>query len=252
MSGHQGFSQYLASWSYVLAVHMSTQKLDFVFSLKLKDQCQGWFLLITYLCFCYLTLPRCLCLLSPVVPHGLVPLQFWPAHAISPRPEECALPAIAKDPDSCLLHLLGWPSAGHGYQSVFPFQLKCFIFVLIRSWSELMLGSLMMDCWEWRVTSCWFTKFNIYLYYWFEMWVNILGTNHKNLLSCLLVEQIMIYPSSSSSLLPLRVVLLCVRCTNCFTCVSVLRLVLLLCSFCKWGTWSLVRSNDLPKDVHNQ
>lgn len=84
MDEPQEFSQYLTSLSYVLDLYMSTLKLNSVFSFKLKDQCQGWFLLIIYLCFCYLTLPRILFLLRPVVPHGSVPLQLLAVHAILP------------------------------------------------------------------------------------------------------------------------------------------------------------------------
>lgn len=84
MGEPQEFSQYLTSLSYVLDLYMSTLKLNSVFSFKLKDQCQGWFLLIIYLCFCYLTLPRILFLLRPVVPHASVPLQLLAVHAILP------------------------------------------------------------------------------------------------------------------------------------------------------------------------
>lgn len=87
---------------------MSTLKLSFVFSLKAKDQCPGWFLLITYLCFCHLTLPGSLFRLRPVVPHGSVPLQFLAVHATYPCGALRSVPCLLQQRTLTQLYLIFW------------------------------------------------------------------------------------------------------------------------------------------------
>ena len=61
-----------------------------------------------FVLLCCLTSPSILFLLRPVVPHGFVPLQLLAEHAglYLWNPEECALPATAKDCDSFILRFL--------------------------------------------------------------------------------------------------------------------------------------------------
>lgn len=92
------------------------------------------FTISRYLKFC-----SCSGLLSPMALFLSSSSQYMPFSLWSS--EECALPATAQDSGSFILHLLVWLSVGHGYQTVFFFQLNCFVFTLKRSWLELTLWS---------------------------------------------------------------------------------------------------------------
>ena len=112
--------------------HLSTLELDYMFSLKSKDGCQGWFPPIASLPHGTLNSVRAQACCSA----WSVPLQLSPCR--TQRNEPCLLQHRT---DSFKLRLLVWPSVGPGYQTRFHFQLNCFIFALKRSWSKSVLGS---------------------------------------------------------------------------------------------------------------
>lgn len=186
------------------SLRMSTfMKLVFVFSLKPKDQRQGP-LIYDFATSHHLKFCSCSGLFS-MAPFLSSSEQDMPSPCGTLRNASCPPQGRTRN----YLYFIFWLDLLLGMDvRLFSFPAELRYICPFESLVQIDAG-IIDDGWSvGRVRSCWLTTFNKYLCYWFKMWFNILGTSQKNLLSWLLVKQIIIYPSSSS-LLPLMMVFLC-------------------------------------------